>query len=609
VEVDVGEFAGDAQASETLLQGYLGLPVRDLEALPLFALGLDGAGRVAFASRGARSAAAVRRGAALDDLEFRSAGDLGHARREIRRVVEAARAPRPFTLWLRRPGGGDFASVVVHALRFGGAGGAARVALVGNVLSDAQLREAVALSDAAARGARRWSPRVSFDGGAPSPRRSPRVSFDGDASPRTPRGYYAESPRTPRCGDDRPARRSRTHLEALLLPPRPAIENIGDAMDRLEIESARSRGTPRDARDEPQAYPWVIARGAADVFLLRYVAASGALEGSVYRPRPGVEHIPRLEAPYVTQMAAGGARLPTTTHVFARAPGETDRAAAVVRAATPLAAGSIFGCGECWHHLVGLPPPDALGEGQAGAAALDAMSRARRVAGGQLDVGADGTLSRWCVYTSSLRPEPSDVLALASQVPLPFERLWLICVKEPAGDDGARPRWPAWAPGPRDRDELEAAGRLQYTSATSFIVKAATVDARAYEDARSAVLVAMNARQRFREAKAELRASAAGARARDDARRLAAEARLHEAHLEYSASKASLRGTAALETFLRGKRERRALRGLGIFDDRWPRLYARLRLVEIGRADAGSVYRVLYNPRPHLFLYDPEAYS
>ncbi|KAH8082489.1 hypothetical protein JL720_8516 [Aureococcus anophagefferens] len=62
-------------------------------------------------------------------------------------------------------------------------------------------------------------------------------------------------------------------------------------------------------------------------------------------------------------------------------------------------------------------------------------------------------------------------------VPLPFERLWLICVKEPAGDDGARPRWPAWAPGPRDRDELEAAGRLQYTSATSFIVKAATVDA------------------------------------------------------------------------------------------------------------------------------------
>ncbi|EGB03550.1 hypothetical protein AURANDRAFT_67927 [Aureococcus anophagefferens] len=234
VEVDVGEFAGDAQASETLLQGYLGLPVRDLEALPLFALGLDGAGRVAFASRGARSAAAVRRGAALDDLEFRSAGDLGHARREIRRVVETARAPRPFTLWLRRPGGGDFASVV-----------------------------------------------------------------------------------------------------------------------------------------------------------------------------------------------------------------------------------------------------------------------------------------------------------------------------------------------------------------------AATVDARAYEDARSAVLVAMNARQRFREAKAELRASAAGARARDDARRLAAEARLHEAHLEYSASKASLRGTAALETFLRGKRERRALRGLGIFDDRWPRLYARLRLVEIGRADAGSVLSLL----------------
>ena len=103
----------------------------------------------------------------------------------------------------------------------------------------------------------------------------------------------------------------------------------------------------------------------------------------------------------------------------------------------------------------------------------------------------------------------------------------------------------------------------------------------------------MNARQRFREAKAELRASAAGARARDDARRLAAEARLHEAHLEYSASKASLRGTAALETFLRGKRERRALRGLGIFDDRWPRLYARLRLVEIGRADAGSVLSLL----------------
>ncbi|KAK7241986.1 hypothetical protein SO694_0001826 [Aureococcus anophagefferens] len=511
IEVDVGEFAGDAQASETLLQGYLGLPVRDLEALPLFALGLGGAGRVAFARARARRPAPRGRGA------------------ERRR---GARARRRSPLRVRRR------------------------------------RRAVA-------------------------RRSPRVSFDGDASPRTPRGYYAESPRTPRGGDDRPARRSRTHLEALLLPPRPAIENIGDAMDRLEIESARSRGTPRDARDEPRAYPWVIARGAADVFLLRYVAASGALEGSVYRPLPGVEHIPRLEAPYVTQMASGGARLPTTTHVFARAPGETERAAAVVRAATPLAAGSIFGCGECWHHLVGLPPPDALGEGQAGAAALDAMSRARRVAGGQLDVGADGTLSRWCVYTSSFRPQPSDVLALASQVPLPFERLWLICVKEPAGDDGARPRWPGWAPGPRDRDELEAAGRLQYTSATSFIVKAATVDARAYEDARSAVLVAMNARQRFREAKAELRASAAGARARDDARRLAAEARLHEAHLEYSASKASLRGTAALETFLRGKRERRALRGLGIFDDRWPRLYARLRLVEIGRADTGSVLSLL----------------
>ncbi|KAH8074917.1 hypothetical protein JL720_10666 [Aureococcus anophagefferens] len=395
IEVDVGEFAGDAQASETLLQGYLGLPVRDLEALPLFALGLDGAGRVAFASRGARSAAAVRRGAALDDLEFRSAGDLGHARREIRRVVEAARAPRPFTLWLRRPGGGEFASVVVHALRFGGAGGAARVALVGNVLSDAQLREAVALSDAAARGAAP-SPRVST--AALSPRRSPRVSFDGDASPGRP-GLLRRVAADARGGDDRP-RRSRTHLGAAPAAA-PAIENIGDAMDRLEIESARSRGTPRDARDEPR---------------------------------------------------------PTLGH------------------------------------------------------------RARR--------------------------------------------------------RGRR-------------------GRLQYTSATSFIVKAATVDARAYEDARSAVLVAMNARQRFREAKAELRASAAGARARDDARRLAAEARLHEAHLEYSASKASLRGTAALETFLRGKRERRALRGLGIFDDRWPRLYARLRLVEIGRADTGSVLSLL----------------
>ncbi|KAH8055698.1 hypothetical protein JL722_8041 [Aureococcus anophagefferens] len=572
IEVDVGEFAGDAQASETLLQGYLGLP----------------RGRVAFASRGARSAAAVRRGAALDDLEFRSAGDLGHARREIRRVVEAARAPRPFTLWLRRPGGGEFASVVVHALRFGGAGGAARVALVGNVLSDAQLREAVALSDAARA--------------APAPvacRRRRAVAAAVAARVLRRRREPPDAPGLLRRVAADAARRRRPARAAVADAPRGAAP----AAAPRDREHRRRHGPPRDRARGPAArrgtratspgLPWVIARGAADVFLLRYVAASGALEGSVYRPLPGVEHIPRLEAPYVTQMASGGARLPTTTHVFARAPGETERAAAVVRAATPLAAGSIFGCGECWHHLVGLPPPDALGEGQAGAAALDAMSRARRVAGGQLDVGADGTLSRWCVYTSSLRPEPSDVLALASQVPLPFERLWLICVKEPAGDDGARPRWPGWAPGPRDRDELEAAGRLQYTSATSFIVKAATVDARAYEDARSAVLVAMNARQRFREAKAELRASAAGARARDDARRLAAEARLHEAHLEYSASKASLRGTAALETFLRGKRERRALRGLGIFDDRWPRLYARLRLVEIGRADTGSVLSLL----------------
>ena len=58
--------------------------------------------------------------------------------------------------------------------------------------------------------------------------------------------------------------------------------------------------------------------------------------------------------------------------------------------------------------------------------------------------------------------------------------------------------------------------------------------------------------------------------------------------MEYVAAKSLLRGTAALATFLRGKRERKARRALGLIDDRWPRLYARLRLCEIGRRDDAS---------------------
>ncbi|KAH8054893.1 hypothetical protein JL720_14416 [Aureococcus anophagefferens] len=400
-------------------------------------------------------------------------------------------------------------------------------------------------------------------GGAPAPESrgsSPRGAAAARRAARGRRERRAASPRNP--------------LRAVDLggPDAGAVPRwlLGAATGRAAMPTFvdYGAGAGADAADADEAGIEVdVGEFAGDA-----QASETLLQGYLGLPVRDLEALPLFalgldgagrSAPYVTQMASGGAPADDDAR-----PPETERRRR--RAATPLAAGSIFGCGECWHHLVGLPPPDALGEGQAGAAALDAMSRAASRA-------------------PARRRRGRHAVAV---VPLPFERLWLICVKEPAGDDGARPRWPGWAPGPRDRDELEAAGRLQYTSATSFIVKAATVDARAYEDARSAVLVAMNARQRFREAKAELRASAAGARARDDARRLAAEARLHEAHLEYSASKASLRGTAALETFLRASAKRRA-RCLGIFDDRWPRLYARLRLVEIGRADTGSVLSLL----------------
>ena len=198
-----------------------------------------------------------------------------------------------------------------------------------------------------------------------------------------------------------------------------------------------------------------------------------------------------------------------------------------------------------------------------------------RFPGGAVEFGGAGVALRWCLYSPFGGPDDDQAACakLARRAPLPPERLWFAgcCLRGYA--------LPPWLPDAARRGELEAEGRLQYTSDVDVVVKATSVDDGAY--ARSKARVAALAR-----ARADLRDRHAAVGTAGDRR--AALAALAAAQAAYHAAKSALVATDALAVYARGRAERRTRRALGLLDESKARAYARLRVLWIGARDPAS---------------------
>lgn len=274
------------------------------------------------------------------------------------------------------------------------------------------------------------------------------------------------------------------------------------------------------------------------LLLLKFVAASGRLEGVQFTPRAGAKRVAEL-SPANGSTERGRVESPGTL-AWAHVWGEPH-----VRVSPPPSEGGAnwvfggFGGSTSWRHLI-----DGNEDG--------------RAVGGHVEIGEDSTLLRWCVRNAEATDwRPATVLPLAGRVPLPFERLWLVAERSDAVFGVAEDeRLRAFA-------ELEASGRLQAVNDTSIVIKATTVSADVYAAA-----------------KARVRAFARARRAMKQARDSGDDDLVSSARATYDGARKHI--MVAYTTYVRGNEERRARRDLGILDERFERHQARLGLLYWG---------------------------
>ncbi|KAJ1452688.1 hypothetical protein M885DRAFT_619666 [Pelagophyceae sp. CCMP2097] len=557
----VADFAKPAPAPPptvpaTPAAATLSLPTHIVEHFSFFVCSVDAQHRVLLWSDGAAEITGLAAPPDLESLRFRCDGDRAHALRVVARAFETQAPQPPFAVWLRAAEGLRFVALACHAVPSGDA-----VTLFGNVVDPRLLSLAV---DAA---------RARDDDGTP---------FLSDA--RAAAGLVetpADAPRgRPRFDDGDAA------LRALLCPP------SFDAQDETSLETASqlSGDTAAEAPGPPETPPELSPPG---VTIHRAVALPAAL--SPPAQHPGCFGLARVylvsidergllrgvaidpESDWTPDLvrrgdAASGGRAgplpPRGLYAFAHVAGE------------PFVRARVDGGGDArqWHALVGARDGDDVDR--------LAETCGASVGGGKLDVSDGGTLLRWFVDAGADDGPADRALGHARHVPLPLDLLWLLCAGERA--------LAQWVPDGRARDDLRASGRLQALSARHVAVKVSTVDAKTYARALGTVHAARQARAELEAVKGGLREASLAeapkgaaaddgptpAGARNPQRRTARQLeRLAAAQARWARAEVEVESTQALETALRGRRERGARRALGLLDERALRQDARLRAV------------------------------
>ena len=152
------------------------------------------------------------------------------------------------------------------------------------------------------------------------------------------------------------------------------------------------------------------------------------------------------------------------------------------------------GSGTYWHRIVGARDDDA--------ASFDAL---RDVAGGQIEIGAQGILLRWCVHSYAWSVDGvlgvvvggdtlKETLGRGRHAPLPLDRLWMACKSDhPEFRD-------ALGSDPSTLQDLQASGRLQFVSKSEIVFKASRISEATYAKAAECVASAQRALDAFAQA-------------------------------------------------------------------------------------------------------------